>query len=180
MQHKGPATSPAVARTVWARIWKAGISGLCGSGASTALMYFKVRAGILPAFQPYEHFRIAAGKLVGHDIHPDLLWLGSLLNGSTVIGLIFGCLYRYLPGGGASKGLVFGFCGWLFMNLLAFPLVGLGSFAFGVGLGVWPALFSLVMLSTYSVAMGLVYAALERPARSTATKSERPSDSSAG
>lgn len=125
-------------------------------------MYLKAKAEILPSFQPYEHFQSAAGKLVGHDFHPDLFRVASLLNGSTVVGLIFSYLYPYLPGRcGISKGLVFGLCGWLFMNTLAFPLVGLGSFAINVGLGAWPTLFSLVMLSTYSVAMGLVYAALE-------------------
>jgi hypothetical protein len=33
-------------------------------------------------------------------------------------------------------------------------------FATGIGLGGWPALFSLGMLLTYSVVMGLVYQAL--------------------
>lgn len=154
------------------------ISGLCGSGASAALMYMKARAGILPSFQPYEHFQAAAGKLLPPDVHPDLLWLGSLVNGSTVVGLIFSAVYRYLPGdGGVSKGLAFGACGWLIMNMIAFPLVGLGLFATAIGLGAWPALFSLAMLSTYSVAMGLTYAALERPARRGGPETERsPTD----
>jgi hypothetical protein len=163
MQITGPATPPHRLRATWAWIWKSTISGLGGSTASTALMYFKARAGILPSFQPYENFQMAAGYLIGHDVHPNVLWLVSFFNGSTAVGLVFGCLYRYLPGGsGASKGMVFGLCGWLVMNLLAFPLVGLGSFANAIGLGPWPAAFSLAMLSTYSVVMGLVYGALER------------------
>ena len=126
-------------------------------------MYFKARAGILPSFQPFENFQAAVGYLFGREIHPQVLWLLSFFNGSTVVGLVFGYLYRYLPGGGgASKGLAFGLCGWLVMNALAFPLVGLGLFANATGLGPWPALFSLAMLSTYSLAMGLVYGALER------------------
>ncbi|MDI1262165.1 MAG: hypothetical protein PS018_02770 [bacterium] len=166
MQTTVPAKPPNRARMAWESIWKSAISGLCGSIASTALMYFKSSAGILPSFQPYEHFQIAAGHLVGHDVHPNILWLVSFFNGSTAVGLFFGYLYPHLPGGnGASKGMVFGVCGWLIMNLLAFPLVGLGSFATAIGLGVWPAAFSLAMLSTYSVAMGLVYGALERPER---------------
>jgi hypothetical protein len=40
-------------------------------------------------------------------------------------------------------------------------LLGLGLFAGEVGLGVRPALFSLAMLLTYSVVMGIVYAALD-------------------
>jgi len=147
---------------VWERIWKAAISGLCGSAASTALMYFKTMAAILPSFHPYENFRMAAGQLIGNDIHPLVLGALSYLNGSTLVGLAFGHLYRYLPGSGASKGLVFGLCGWLIMNLLVFPLVGLGAFATATDLGFWLALFSLAMLSTYSVVMGMVYGALER------------------
>jgi len=127
-------------------------------------MYFKTQAGILPSFQPFEHFQSAASDLLGRDIHPQVLWLLSFLNGSTVVGCVFGYLYRYLPGGsGAAKGLAFGFCGWLTMNTVAFPLVGLGLFANAIGQGAWPALFSLAMLSTYSLAMGFVYGALERP-----------------
>ena len=147
----------------WEWLWKSTVSGLCGSIASAALMYFKARAGILPSFEPYENFQIAAGHLIGRDVLVKGFWLASFFNGSTVIGLVFGYLYRYLPGGsGTQKGMVFGFFGWLLMNLLAFPLVGLGSFATATGLGLWPAAFSLAMLSTYSVAMGFVYGLLER------------------
>ncbi|WP_245481427.1 MULTISPECIES: DUF6789 family protein [Bradyrhizobium] len=163
MQTTGPMTPPHRERTAWAWIWKSAVSGLSGSTASTALMYFKAKAGILPSFQPYEHFQMAAANLIGHDIHPRVLWLASFFNGSTAVGLAFGYLYRYLPGGsGASKGMVFGLCGWLIMNLFAFPLVGLGSFATALGLGLWPAAFSLAMLSTYSVTMGLIYGLLDR------------------
>jgi hypothetical protein len=43
------------------------------------------------------------------------------------------------------------------MNLIFFPLLGLGFFVMHLGLGPWPALFSLGMMLTYSVAMGIVY-----------------------
>ena len=80
-----------------------------------------------------------------------------------MVGLAFSYLYRSLPSSsGAVKGLLFGLCGWLAMNLVAFPILGLGTFAAATGLGIWPALFSLAMLSTYSVVMGMVYATLER------------------
>ena len=46
------------------------------------------------------------------------------------------------------------------MGLVFFPLLGLGFFAFQVGTGISPALFSLAMLLTYSVTMGIVYDAL--------------------
>ena len=46
------------------------------------------------------------------------------------------------------------------MGLAFFPMIGLGFFALQVGLGVSPALFSLAMLLTYSVTLGIVYGAL--------------------
>ena len=136
-------------------------------------MYFKARAGILPSFQPYENFQAALGHLTGRDIHPLVPWLLSFVNGSTVVGPTFGYLYRRLPtDSGVLKGLVFGLCGWLVMNLLAFPLVGLGVFAAATGLGLRPALFSMAMLSTYTIVMGMVYSALEpRSARSISNES---------
>jgi len=43
------------------------------------------------------------------------------------------------------------------MDLLFFPLLGLGLFATSLGIGLWPALFSLGMMLAYSVVMGTVY-----------------------
>jgi hypothetical protein len=64
-----------------------------------------------------------------------------------------------LTGGspGAIKGLSFGVWCWAVMGLVFFPLLELGLFATGIGLGVWPALFSLAMLLTFRVVMGVVY-----------------------
>ena len=71
------------------------------------------------------------------------------------------CPILHLPErAGAVKGLSFGVLCWTVMGLLFFPLPGLGVFATSIGLGLWPALFSLVMLLTYSVVMGVVYDAL--------------------
>jgi len=47
------------------------------------------------------------------------------------------------------------------MGLIFFPVIGLGPFAFGAGLGIAPALLSLAMLLTYSLVLGTVYAALD-------------------
>ena len=88
-------------------------------------------------------------------------WALSFLNGAVVIGILFGRTYRLLPGrSGATKGLVFGVFGWIAMGMLFFPMLGRGLFAAQAGLGVLPALFSLLMLLTYSIIMGIAYSAL--------------------
>lgn len=142
-------------------IWKAAVAGLCGSAAHSLLMYLKSRAGLLPSFQPYENLQTTLSHLVGSTIHPGVPWALSFLNGSTIVGFVFGRIYRWLPGdNGAVKGLIYGVLGWTVMGLLFFPMLGLGFFALQAGLGIWPALFSLAMLLTYSIVMGIVYAAL--------------------
>ena len=60
------------------------------------------------------------------------------------------------------QSVVFGFIGWVLMGTIFFPLIGLGPFAFGVGLGIWPALQSLVMVLTYSIVLATVYFTLDR------------------
>jgi hypothetical protein len=147
----------------WHGFWKPVVAGACGSAAHSLLMYAKSRAGVLPAFQPYEALQTALSYWLGADIHPLVPFALSFVNGSTLVGFVFGQVYEKLPGsGGATKGLFYGIAGWLTMNLLFFPLLGLGVFAATVGLGALPALFALAMLLTYSVVMGMVYAALGR------------------
>jgi hypothetical protein len=142
-------------------IWKAAVAGLCGSIAHGLLMYLKSRFGLLPSFQPYESLQAALGRLTGNSVPPFVPWLLSFLNGATVTGFSFGRLYQRLPGhSGPTKGIIFGVLCWTVMSLLFFPLLGLGIFATGIGLGAWPALFSLAMLLSYSVVMGFVYDAL--------------------
>lgn len=125
-------------------------------------MFIKSRAALLPSFQPYEDLQHTLGTLLGHPVQPWLTWLLSFLNGAIVLGLLFGRIYRFLPGRiGAVKGLVFGLVAWASMGLVFFPLLGRGLFAVDVGLGVRPALFSLMMLLTYGAVMGVSFSALE-------------------
>ena len=87
----------------------------------------------------------------------------SFLNGFIVISFVFRLVYQWLPGtNGAVKGFMFGFLGWALMNLMFFPMLGLGAFALNAGLGLSPALFSFAMVQTYSVVMGAVYGALDQ------------------
>jgi uncharacterized protein DUF6789 len=142
-------------------IWKSIVAGACGAAAHSSLMFFKSRMGLLPSFQPYASLQNALDCLFGSDVHPIVLWLLSFVSGATLVGFLFARLYHLLPGRrGAVKGLIFGLLAWAMMGLLLFPLLGLGLFAVDVGLGIAPALFSLAMLLTYGIVMGVVYTAL--------------------
>ena len=143
-------------------IWKAAIAGLCGSITHTLLMLGKAKLGILESFQPYQSLQIALSYSTGENIHPLVPWLLSYINGSTAAGFTFANFYHHLPGdSGPIRGFIAGVLGWLTMDLIFFPLLGLGPFAMHLGLGIWPALFSLAMMLAYSVVMGLVYGMID-------------------
>ena len=145
------------------RIWKSLATGLCGSAAHSGLMFLKSWMGWLPSFHPYEDIQAALSRLVGGSVSPAIPWALSFLNGAVVLGILFGRLYRVLPGhSGAAKGVVFGVFGWMAMGVLLFPVLDQGLFASRAGLGARPALFSLAMLLTYSIIMGIAYSVLDQ------------------
>ncbi len=147
--------------TVKSWIWKSIIAGSAGTIMHFLFMHFKSRIGLLPSFQPYQSFQIALSHWLGADVPAAVPWVLSFANGMTILGFLFARINRVLPGrNGATKGLTFGLIGWVFMGLIFFPLIGLGPFAVGAGLGIGPAVLSLAMLLTYSVVLGTVYAAL--------------------
>ena len=152
--------------TVKGWIWRSVIAGFCGSMMHFLFMYLKTRTGLLPSFQPYHSFQIALNQWIGTDVPAIVPWALSFLNGMTILGFSFARIYSLLPGKtGAVKGVIFGLIGWVFMNLIFFPLIGLGPFAIRADAGIGPTLLSLVMLQTYSVVLGTVYAALARIAQ---------------
>ena len=124
-------------------------------------MTLKSWAQLLPSFRPYDDLQIMLSGLLGGAVHPWLPWALSYFNGSVVLGFLFGQVYRWLPGSnGALKGATFGFAVWLAMGLVFFPALGKGLFASQTGLGLLPTLFTLVMVLTYSVTLGIAYALL--------------------
>ncbi len=142
------------------RAWKSVAAGLCGSAAHSALMAFKAWARILPSFQPYDDLQVLLTTFVGSSVNPVIPWALSYFNGSVVLGFLFGHSYQRLPGStGVVKGLVFGLVMWIVMGLIFFPAIGKGWFAAQTGLGIAPTLFTLVMVLTYSVTLGVTYAA---------------------
>jgi hypothetical protein len=136
-------------------------AGFCGAIAHSLLMLLKSWSGLLPSFQPYASLQYRFDQLLSPDIYPIVPWILSFVSGATIMGFLFGGAYPLLPSKTSlNKGLMFGLLAWVMMGLLFFPFVGMGIFATSVGLGIAPALFSLVMLLTYSLVMSLTYAAL--------------------
>jgi Na+/proline symporter len=140
------------------RIWKSIAAGLCGSAAHTGLMALKSWLRILPSFQPYDNLQALLTAVVGNSVHPVVPWVLSFLNGSVVLGFLFGHFYQRLPGRtGVMKGMLFGFAVWIAMSLTFFPAIGKGLFATQTGLGIAPTFFTLAMVLTYSVTLGVAY-----------------------
>jgi len=143
------------------RAWKSIAAGLCGSAAHTLLMAFKSWAQILPSFRPYDDLQALLAELIGNSVNPLIPWALSYFNGSVVLGFLFGHSWQILPGRtGVMKGLVFGFAVWVAMGLIFFPAIGKGWFATQTGLGFAPTLFTLAMVLTYSVTLGVAYSML--------------------
>jgi len=144
------------------RLWRPVVAGLCGTAAHTVLMALKSWAHWLPGFEPYRDLRVSLAAMVGTSVPAVVPWLLSYFNGSVVLGFLYRALHRRLPGReGAVKGAFFGLFGWITMGLVGFPLLGRGLFATHAGLGLKPALFSLLMMLTYSIVLGVAYAALD-------------------
>lgn len=140
------------------RLWKSVAAGLCGSVAHSALMALKSRAHILPSFEPYEDLQALMTAFLGTAVHPVVLWVLSYFNGAVVLGFLFGRLFGWLPGrSGAAKGTVFGLAMWVVMGVSFFPAIGKGIFASDTGLGLAPTLFTLAMVLTYSITLGIAY-----------------------
>ena len=138
------------------------VPGVCGALAHSLLMYLKARLGWLPAFAPYERVQSALSALSGSDVSPLAAWALSFVSGATVLGFLFARLYRFLPGrSGIVKGAAFAVLAWALMNLVHFPVIGLGFFGLGAGLGAAASLFSLAMLLAYSTVAGIAYAMMQ-------------------
>src|SRR6516162_3327781 len=142
-------------------IWKPLFAGFSGTLVHFFFMYLKSRTGLLPSFHPYQSFQHSLSQWVGADVPAVVPWLLSFLNGMAILGFLFARLKQLLPGQtGITKGVSFGLTGWLFMGLIFFPVIGLGPFAVGVGLGIAPAVLSFGMILTYSIVLAAVYTAL--------------------
>jgi hypothetical protein len=130
-------------------------------------MALKSWAHLLPRFQPYNDLQNMLTALVGSSVNPLVPWALTYFNGSVVLGFLFGRAYRWLPGrSGTVKGAVFGLTVWIAMGLIFFPAFGKGLFATQTGLGIAPTFFTLLMVLTYSITLGIAYSVFNPHKRS--------------
>lgn len=143
------------------KLLKLVISGIAGSLTQGALMFIKNYFNILPEFQPYLALQKIFAEITNHAPPHYLAMLASFVNGALVLSYLFGRFYEQLPSKhGLIKGLTFGTIGWLLFNLILFPIFGYGLFVTELGLGIWPSVFSLLMIQTYSLSLAMTYTRL--------------------
>ena len=134
----------------------------------TGLAFIEKAHG-LPGWSTPIRNRVTLAQLSIPDIAPNALltpgyWLLPSINGSMMLGLLFGQLFRHLPGRSAwVKGGVFGILSWLLLGLGLFPLAGIGIFASRLALGAMPALLMLAMLMAYAITVSVLYGWLTHP-----------------
>ena len=71
-------------------IWRSIVAGLAGSSVHALFMSLKAWSGLLPSFQPYQSFQIALGHWIGAEVPAFVPWALTFLNGSTILGFLFG------------------------------------------------------------------------------------------
>jgi hypothetical protein len=163
------------ARMKFRRILMSMLAGLGASSVHLALMEMKLRTGILPTFDPYTDLQRLLSSLSPDALAAPWSWLLPSLNGSMLLGLLFGQLFPYLPGRSAwVKGCVLGVLSWMLLGLGLLPLAGAGVFANKLALGAMPALLMLSMLTTYAIAVSVLYQWLIHPARKRHDKVNSP------
>jgi uncharacterized protein DUF6789 len=144
------------------RVWRSVAAGFCGNLTHTLLMALKSWAHWLPGFNPYRDLQASLTAMLGTSVPAVVPWLLSYFNGAVVLGLVYGLIHRRIPGGnGAIKGAIYGIVGWVLIGLFFLPLHGKGLFGIGAGLGLAPALFTLLMVLTYSITLGIAYAVFD-------------------
>ena len=143
------------------RLLKSFLAGLAGTLAQMGLSFLKMRLGVLPEFQPYDHFQRALRDVFGATVSPSLAYALTFVNGALIWGFIFARIYTRLPGRTwLRKGLFFALCAWAGSGIILLPFMGLRLFGLGAGLGVRPALFMAAGLTVYSCVMSFAYHAL--------------------
>jgi hypothetical protein len=132
---------------------------LAGLVVHSTLMLAKDALEILPGFQPYDDFQRLLGGWAGGRLGNFVPYL----TGAMVWGFLYARLHPHLLGGSFwAKGLGFSLIAWLVMSTGFFLLAGHGLFGLRMGYGLWPALFMLSMLATFSLALSFTHSRMRR------------------
>jgi hypothetical protein len=133
---------------------KAVVSGLAATLVLSGVMTLKARVGLLPEL---DVIALLAAQL-GHG-EPAVGWLMHYAIGIGY-GLVFAATGEHLPGGGAvGRAMVLATSGWLLMMIVLLPGAGVGFFGSALGLGVAPAVVTLVLHWIFGAVLGLTHRA---------------------
>lgn len=133
------------------------VAGFAGTAALSVLMIAKHNMGLMPAINTIADWQHLFALVTGTLPPPALGWVMYFLLGAVVWGIAYACLVSYLPGGPAVKGLIFGALAWVLMMVIFFPITGHGVLGLGFGLGLVPAVMTLILHLIYGLVLGLVY-----------------------
>ena len=133
------------------------VAGFAGTVALSILMIIKHNMGLFPAVDPIADWQHLFALVAGTVPPPVVGWGLHFLLGTVVWGIAYAYLVPHLPGGAVVKGLIFGALAWVLMMVLFFPLTGHGLLGLGFGLGLVPAVMTLVLHLVYGLVLGLVY-----------------------
>jgi uncharacterized membrane protein YagU involved in acid resistance len=125
------------------RIGRAGLAGLGGTAAMTALMLMAPAMGLPP---------MDIGRMLGSVMGGSVAlgWIAHLMIG-TGLAIAYAWLFAArLPGPGFARGALYGLLPWLMAQLVVMPMMGAGLFSgsFGAAAG---SLMGAVVGSIYGV-----------------------------
>jgi uncharacterized membrane protein YagU involved in acid resistance len=83
-------------------------------------------------------------------------WMGHFMIG-IIYGLVFALIQGKLPGGAVIGGIILGIAGWLMMMVAVMPMMGVGFFGAGLGLGMMAPVATLMLHVIFGAVLGGVY-----------------------
>jgi xanthosine utilization system XapX-like protein len=133
-------------------------AGLASSLIQSMLMALKYKLAILPRVQPYEAIQAQLYINFGYLLPIPFIWLLSLVNGTLLIGIVFGLLFTRLPiKKVVTKSAFIGALIWLIVMAVIFPILNYDFFGAALDQSYATAFFAAVMIMSYSLIYGFVY-----------------------
>ena len=137
--------------------WNRGLlAGLAATIVLSVLMVIKSAIGLIPAVDMIRQLTELGATHFGMPNSLVAGWVGHLIIGVVLWGLVFAGTYETWPSSPPKKGAVFSVMIWLLMMSMFMPMAGAGFFATNIGLAA--AVVTLVLHLIFGVVLGWVFA----------------------